>query len=155
MTLKMDSRDDRIGRSVSLGEMLGLSGVMPPTPANQRSGNRKERDDEVFDLSGFRNRLVSGLDRRMETSLFETPCVLKTGMSVDDALGGGVGLGKLSVIGGAHEDVSNVLAHAVLRLSERCAVLYMPIWEREEDAIARLIRAEMDDKVSVVSRMLV
>lgn len=148
MTLKMDSRDDRIGRSVSLGEMLGLSGVMPPTPANQRSGNRKERDDEVFDLSGFRNRLVSGLDRRMETSLFETPCVLKTGMSVDDALGGGVGLGKLSVIGGEHEDVSNVLAHAVLRLSERCAVLYMPIWEREEDAIARLIRAEMDDKVS-------
>ena len=148
MTLKMDSRDDRIGRSVSLGEMLGLSGVMPPTPANQRSGNRKERDDEVFDLSGFRNRLVSGLDRRMETSLFETPCVLKTGMSVDDALGGGVGLGKLIVIGGAHEDVSNVLAHAVLRLSERCAVLYMPIWEREEDAIARLIRAEMDDKVS-------
>ncbi|MGN8707997.1 hypothetical protein ACTNDK_05595 [Collinsella sp. HCP3S3_B1] len=148
MTLKMDSRDDRIGRSVSLGEMLGLSGVIPPTPANQRSGNRKERDDEVFDLSGFRNRLVSGLDRRMETSLFETPCVLKTGMSVDDALGGGVGLGKLSVIGGAHEDVSNVLAHAVLRLSERCAVLYMPIWECEEDAIARLIRAEMDDKVS-------
>ena len=148
MTLKMDSRDDRIGRSVSLGEMLGLSGVIPPTPANQRSGNRKERDDEVFDLSDFHNRLVSGLDRRMETSLFETPCVLKTGMSVDDALGGGVGLGKLSVIGGAHEDVSNVLAHAVLRLSERCAVLYMPIWEREEDAIARLIRAEMDDKVS-------
>lgn len=148
MTLKMDSRDDRIGRSVSLGEMLGHPGVMPPTPANQRSGNRKERDDEVFDLSGFRNRLVSGLDRRMETSLFETPCVLKTGMSVDDALGGGVGLGKLSVIGGAHEDVSNVLAHAVLRLSERYAVLYMPIWEREEDAIARLIRAEMDGKVS-------
>ena len=148
MTLKMDSRDDRIGRSVSLGEMLGLSGVMPPTPANQRSGNRKERDDEVFDLSGFRNRLVSGLDRRMETSLFETPCVLKTGMSVDDALGGGVGLGKLSVIGGAHEDVSNVLVYAALRLSEQCAVLYMPIREREEDAIARLIRAEMDDKVS-------
>lgn len=148
MTLKMDSRDDRIGRSVSLGEMLGLSGVMPPTPANQRSGNRKERDDEVFDLSGFRNRLVSGLDRRMETSLFETPCVLKTGMSVDDALGGGVGLGKLSVIGGAHEDVSNVLVYAALRLSEQCAVLYVPIREREEDAIARLIRAEMDDKVS-------
>ena len=148
MTLKMDSRDDRIGHSVSMGEIMGLPGVIPPTPANQRSGNRKERDDEVFDLSGFRNRLVSGLDRRMETSLFETPCVLKTGMSVDDALGGGVGLGKLSVIGGAHEDVSNVLAHAVLRLSERCAVLYMPIWEREEDAIARLIRAEMDDKVS-------
>lgn len=148
MTLKMGSRDDRIGHSVSMGEIMGLPGVMPPTPANQRSGNRKERDDEVFDLSGFRNRLVSGLDRRMETSLFETPCVLKTGMSVDDALGGGVGLGKLSVIGGAHEDVSNVLAHAVLRLSERCAVLYMPIWEREEDAIARLIRAEMDDKVS-------
>lgn len=148
MTLKMDSRDDRIGRSVSLGEMLGLSGVIPPTPANQRSGNRKERDDEVFDLSGFRNRLVSGLDRRMETSLFETPCVLKTGMSVDDALGGGVGLGKLSVIGGAHEDVSNVLVYAALRLSEQCAVLYMPIRECEEDAIARLIRAKMDDKVS-------
>lgn len=148
MTLKMDSRDDRIGRSVSLGEMLGLSGVMPPTPANQRSGNRKERDDEVFDLSGFRNRLVSGLDRRMETSLFETPCVLKTGMSVDDALGGSVGLGKLSVIGGAHEDVSNVLVYAALRLSEQCAVLYMPIRECEEDAIAQLIRAEMDDKVS-------
>lgn len=148
MTLKMDSRDDRIGRSVSLGEMLGLSGVIPPTPTNQRSGNRKERDDEVFDLSGFHSRLVSGLDRVMETSVLETPRVLKSGMSVDDALGGGIGLGKLSVIGGAHEGVSNVLAHAVLRLSEQCAVLYMPIWEREEDAIARLIRAEMDDKVS-------
>ncbi len=69
-------------------------------------------------------------------------------MPVDDDLGGGVGLGKLSVIGGAHEDVSNVLVYAALRLSEQCAVLYMPIREREEDAIARLIRAEMDDKVS-------
>lgn len=147
MTLKMDSRDDRIGRSVSLGEMLGLPGVMPPTPANQRSGNRKERDDEAFDLSGFRNRLASGLDRGVETSLFVAPRLLKAGMSVDDALGGGVGLGKLSVIGGAHEDVSNVLAHAVLRLSEQCAVLYVPIREREEDAIARLIRAEMGAKV--------
>lgn len=148
MTLKMDSRDDRIGRSVSLGEMLGLPGVMPPTPTNQRSGNRKERDDEGFDLSGFRNRLAFGLDRGAETSLFVAPRLLKAGMSVDDALGGGVGLGKLSVIGGAHEDVSNVLAHAVLRLSEQCAVLYVPIREREEDAIARLIRAEMDGKVS-------
>lgn len=68
-------------------------------------------------------------------------------MSADDALGGGVRLGKLSVIGGAHEDVSNVLAHAVLRLSEQCAVLYVPIREREEDAIARLIRAEMGVKL--------
>lgn len=148
MTLKMDSRDDRIGRSVSLGEMLDLPGVMPPTPANPRSGNRKERDDEGFDLSGFRNRLVSGLDRGMETLALEAPRVLKMGMPVDNALGGGVGLGKLSVIGGAHEGISNVLAHAVLRLSEQCAVLYMPIREREEDAIARLIHAEMDDKVS-------
>lgn len=147
MTRKMDSRDDRIGRSVSLGEMLGLPGVMPPTSANQRSGNRKERDDEGFDLSGFRNRLVSGLDRSMETSVLEAPRVLKTGMPVDDALGGGVGLGKLSVISGAHEGISNVLAHAVLRLSEQCAVLYMPIREREEDAVARLIRAEMGAKV--------
>ena len=148
MTLKMDSRDDRIGRSVSLGEMLDLPGVMPPTPANPRSGNRKERDDEGFDLSGFRNRLVSGLDRGMETLALEAPRVLKIGMPVDNALGGGVGLGKLSVIGGAHEGISNVLAHAVLRLSEQCAVLYMPIREREEDAIARLIHSEMDDKVS-------
>lgn len=100
MTRKMDSRDNRIGRSVSLGEMLGHPGVMPPS-ANRCGGNRGERDDEAFDLSGFRNRLVSGLDRGIETSLFETPRVLKTGMSVDDALGGGVGLGKLSVIGGA------------------------------------------------------
>lgn len=148
MTLKMDTEGDRIGRTVSMGEMMDLPGVMPPTLANQRSGNRKERDDEGFDLSGFRSRLVSGLDRVMETSVLEAPRVLKTGMPVDDALGGGVGLGKLSVIGGAHEDVSNVLVHAALRLSEQCAVLYMPIWEREEDAIARLIRAEMDDKVS-------
>ena len=147
MTLKMDSRDDRIGRSVSLGEMVSFPGVMPPTPANQRSGNRKERDDEGFDLSGFHSRLVSGLDRGMEMSVLEAPRVLKTGMPVDDALGGGIGLGKLSVIGGAHEDVSNVLVYAALRLSERRAVLYMPIWEREEDAIARLIRAEMGDKV--------
>ena len=147
MTLKMDSRDDRIGRSVSLGEMVSFPGVMPPTPANQRSGNRKERDDEGFDLSGFHSRLVSGLDRGMETSVLEAPRVLKTGMPVDDALGGGVGLGKLSVIGGAHEDVSNVLAHAVLCLSEQCTVLYVPMREREEDAVARLIRAEMGAKV--------
>lgn len=147
MTLKMDSRDDRIGRSVSMDEMLSFSGVMSPS-ANRCGGNRGERDDEGFDLSGFRNRLASGLDRGVETSLFETPRVLKTGMSVDDALGGGVGLGKLSVIGGAHEDVSNVLVYAALRLSEQRAVLYMPIREREEDAIARLIRAEMDGKVS-------
>lgn len=147
MTLKMDSRDDRIGRSVSMGEMMGFSGVMPPS-ANRCGGNRGERDDEGFDLSGFHNRLVSGLDRGMETLVLEAPRVLKTGMPVDDALGGGVGLGKLSVIGGAHEDVSNVLVYAALCLSEQCAVLYVPIWEREEDAIARLIRAEMDDKAS-------
>lgn len=147
MTRKMDSRDDRIGRTVSMDEMLGFSGVMPPT-ANRCGGNRGEHDDEGFDLSRFRNRLASGLDRGVETSLFETPRVLKTGMSVDDALAGGIGLGKLSVIGGAHEEVSNVLAHAALRLSERCAVLYVPIWEREEDAITRLIRAEMGDKGS-------
>lgn len=146
MTLKMNTGDDRIGRSVSLGEMLGLPGVMPPS-ANRCGGNRGERDDEAFDLSGFRNRLASGLDRGVETSVLEAPRVLKTGMPVDDALGGGVGLGKLSVIGGAHEDVSNVLAHAVLRLGEQCAVLYVPIREREEDAIARLIRAEMGTKV--------
>lgn len=147
MTLKMDSRDDRIGRTVSMGEMMSFPGVMPLS-ANRCRGNRGERDDEAFDLSGFRNRLASGLDRGAETSLFEIPRVLKTDMSVDDALGGGVGLGKLSVIGGAHEDVSNVLVHAALLLSEQCTVLYVPIREREEDAIARLIRAEMDDKVS-------
>lgn len=146
MTRKMDSRDNRIGCSASLGEMLGLPGVMPPS-ANRCGGNRGERDDEAFDLSGFRNRLASGLDRGVETSVLEAPRVLETGMLVDDALGGGVGLGGLSVIGGAHEDVSNVLAHAALRLSEQCAVLYVPIWEREEDAIARLIRAEMGTKV--------
>ncbi len=146
MTLKMDSRDDRIGRSVSMDEMLSFSGVMSPS-ANRCGGNRGERDDEGFDLSGFRNRLASGLDRGVETSVLEAPRVLKTGMPVDDALGGGVGLGKLSVIGGAHEDVSNVLVYAALRLSEQCAVLYVPIREREEDAIARLIRAEMGTKV--------
>lgn len=146
MTLKMDSRDDRIGRSVSMGELMSFPGVMPPS-ANRCGGNRGERDDEGFDLSGFHSRLVSGLDRGVETSLFAAPRLLKAGMSADDALGGGVGLGKLSVIGGAHEDVSNVLAHAVLRLSEQCAVLYVPIREREEDAIARLIRAEMGVKL--------
>ncbi|WP_373580847.1 hypothetical protein [Collinsella aerofaciens] len=146
MTLKMDSRDDRIGRSVSMDEMLSFSGVMPPS-ANRCGGNRGERDDEAFDLSGFRNRLASGLDRGVETSLFVAPRLLKAGMSVDDALGGGIGLGKLSVIGGVHEDVSNVLAHAVLCLSEQCTVLYVPMREREEDAVARLIRAEMGAKV--------
>ena len=147
MTLKMDSRDDRIGRSVSMGEMMSFPGVMPLS-ANRCRGNRGECDDEGFDLSGFHNRLVSGLDRGVETSVLEAPRVLKTGMPVDDALGGGIGLGKLSVIGGAHEDVSNVLVYAALRLSEQRAVLYMPIREREEGAIARLIRAEMDGKVS-------
>lgn len=146
MARKMNVRDDRIGRTVSMGEMVNLPGVMP-LPANQRVGNCRERDDEGFDLSGFRDRLASGLDRGVETSVFEAPRVLKTGMSVDGALGGGIGRGKLSVIGGAHEDVSNVLVHAALRLSEQCPVLYVPIREREEDAIARLIRAEMDDKM--------
>lgn len=146
MARKMNVRDERIGRTVSMGEMVNLPGVIP-LPANQRVGNCRERDDEGFDLSGFRDRLASGLDRGVETSVFEAPRVLKTGMSVDGALGGGIGLGKLSVIGGAHEDVSNVLAHAALRLSEQCPVLYVPIREREEDAIARLIRAEMDDKM--------
>ena len=32
-------------------------------------------------------------------------------------------------------------------MSEQCAVLYVPVREREEDAIARLIRAEMDGKI--------
>lgn len=147
MTRKMNTGGDRIGRSVSIGEILGMSGVMPTTPANQRVGNCRERDDEGFDLSRFRDRLTAGLDRGMETSVLEAPRVLKTDMPVDGALGGGIGLGKLSVIGGAHEDVSNVLAHAILRLSEQRPVLYVPIREREEDAIARLIRAEMDGKM--------
>lgn len=147
MKRKMNTGGDRIGRTVSMGEILGMPDVMPTTPANQRVGNCRKRDDEGFDLSGFRDRLAAGLDRGVETSVLEAPRVLKTDMPVDGALGGGVELGKLSVIGGAHEDVSNVLAHAVLRLSEQCAVLYVPIREREEDAIARLIRAEMGDKV--------
>lgn len=148
MKRKMNTGGDRIGRTVSMGELMDLPGVIPPLPANRRVGNCRERDDEGFDLSRFRDRLAAGLDRGMETSVLEASRVLKTDMPVDDALGGGVGPGKLSVIGGAHEDVSNVLAHAVLRLSEQCAVLYVPIREREEDTIARLIRAEMDDKVS-------
>ena len=141
MALKINAGDDRIGRSVGMGEMMSFPGVMSPS-ANRCGGNRGERDDEGFDLSGFRKRLASGLDRGVETSVLEAPRALKTGMPVDDALGGGVGLGKLSVICGAHEDVSNVLVYAALHLSGQCAVLYVPIREREEDAIARLIRAE-------------
>lgn len=147
MKRKMNTGGDRIGRTVSMGELMDLPGVIPTTPANQHVGNCRERDDEGFDLSRFRDRLASGLDRGMETSVLEAPRVLKTDMPVDGALGGGVELGKLSVIGGAHEDVSNVLAHAILRLSKQCPVLYVPIREREEDAIARLIRAEMDGKM--------
>ena len=147
MTRKMDSRDNRIGRSASLGEMLGMPGIMPPTDANQRGWIREERGDDGFDISRFHDRLTSELDHVMETSVFEALQVLKTGTPVDDILGGGIGLGKLSVIGGAHEDVSNVLAHAVLCLSEQCTVLYVPMREREEDAVARLIRAEMGTKV--------
>lgn len=147
MMRKTGAGDGRMGRAVGISEMLGQPGVMPPMFANQRGGNPKERDDEGFDLSRFRDRLSSRLDRAMEAPVFEAPRVLKTGMPVDDALGGGVGLGKLSVIGGAHEDVSNVLAHAALCLSEQCAVLYVPIREREEDAIVRLFRVEMDGKM--------
>ena len=40
-----------------------------------------------------------------------------------------------------------MLAHAVLCLSEQRTVLYVPMREREEDAVARLIRAEMGAKV--------
>ncbi len=147
MKRKMSTGGDRIGRTVSMGELMDHPGVIPTTPANQRVGNCRERDDEGFDLSRFRDRLASGLDHGMETSVLEAPRVLKTDTPVDGALGYGIGLGKLSVIGGAHEGVSNVLAHAVLRLSEQYAVLYVPIREREEDAIARLIRAEMDGKM--------
>ena len=147
MKRKMNTGGDRIGRTVSIGELMDLPGVIPPLPTSQRVGNCRERDDEGFDLSRFRDRLAAGLDRGMETSVLEAPRVLKTDMPVDGALGGGVELGKLSVIGGTHEDVSNVLARAVLRLSEQCAVLYVPVREREEDAIARLIRAEMDGKM--------
>ena len=147
MTRKMNTGGDRIGRSVSIGEMLGMPGVMPPTDASQRGWIREERGDDGFDISRFHDRLTSELDHVMETSVFEVLQVLKTGTPVDDILGGGIGLGKLSVIGGAHEDVSNVLAHAALRLSEQRAVLYVPIREREEDAIARLIRAEMGVKL--------
>jgi len=130
-----------------MGEMLGLPGVMPPTDASQRGWIREERGDGGFDISRFHDRLTSGLDHAMETSVFEVLQVLKTGTPVDDILGGGIGLGKLSVIGGAHEDVSNVLARAVLCLSEQRTVLYVPMREREEDAVARLIRAEMGAKV--------
>lgn len=147
MTLKMGSRDDRIGRTVSMGEMVSFPGVMPPTDASQRGWIREERGDDGFDISRFHDRLTSGLDYAMETSVFEVLQVLKTGTPVDGILGSGIGLGKLSVIGGAHEDVSNVLAHAVLCLSEQCTVLYVPMREREEDAVARLIRAEMGSKV--------
>lgn len=147
MKRKMNTGGDRIGRTVSMGEILGMPDVMPATPANQRVGNCRERDDEGFDLSRFRDRLAAGLDRGMETSVLEAPRVLKTDMPVDGAPGGGIELGKLSVIGGAHEGVSNALVHAALRLSEQCPVLYVPIREREEDAIARLIRAEMDGKM--------
>ena len=147
MTRKMDSRDNRIGRSASLGEMLGMPGIMLPTDANQRGWIREERGDDGFDISRFHDRLAFELDHVMETSVFEALQVLKTGTPVDDILGGGIGLGKLSVIGGAHEDVSNVLAHAVLCLSEQCTVLYVPMREREEDAVARLIRAEMGVKL--------
>ncbi len=146
MRRKMDSRDDRIGRTVSMGEMLGLPGVMPPTDASQRGWIREERGDDGFDISRFHDRLTSGLDHAMETSVFEVLQVLKTGTPVDDILGDGIGLGKLSVIGGTHEDVSNVLARAVLCLSEQRTVLYVPMREREEDAVARLIRAEMGAK---------
>lgn len=147
MSLKMNTEGDRIGRTVSMGEMLGLPGVMPPTDASQRGWIREERGDGGFDISRFHDRLTSGLDHAMETSVFEVLQVLKTGTPVDDILGGGIGLGKLSVIGGAHEDVSNVLARAVLCLSEQRTVLYVPMREREEDAVARLIRAEMGAKV--------
>ena len=147
MSLKMNTEGDRIGRTVSMGEMLGLPGVMPPTDASQRGWIREERGDGGFDISRFHDRLTSGLDHAMETSVFEVLQVLKTGTPVDDILGGGIGLGKLSVIGGAHEDVSNVLARAVLCLSEQRTVLYVPMREREQDAVARLIRAEMGAKV--------
>lgn len=147
MTLKMNTEGDRIGRTVSMGEMVSFPGMMPPTNASQRGWIREERGDDGFDISRFHDRLTSGLDYALETSVFEVLQVLKTGTPADDILGGGIGLGKLSVIGGAHEDVSNVLACAVLYLSEQRTVLYVPMREREEDAVARLIRAEMGAKV--------
>ena len=45
MTLKMNTEGDRIGRTVSMGEMVSFPGVMPPS-ANRCGGNRGERDDE-------------------------------------------------------------------------------------------------------------
>lgn len=55
MARKISLEDDRIRRSVSISEILGLPGVMPSTYANQRGENCREHDDESFDLSGFRD----------------------------------------------------------------------------------------------------
>lgn len=55
MARKISLEDDRIRRSVSISEILGLPGVMPSTYANQRGENCREHDDEGFDLSGFRD----------------------------------------------------------------------------------------------------
>lgn len=52
MALKINAGDDRIGRSVGMGEMMSFSSVMPPS-ANRCGGNRGERDDEGLTSAGF------------------------------------------------------------------------------------------------------
>lgn len=52
MKRKMNTGGDRIGRTVSMGELMDLPGVIPTTPANQRVGNCRERDDEGLTSAG-------------------------------------------------------------------------------------------------------
>ena len=138
---------EKIGRTVSVGEAINVLGVMPPGEACGGDVQSRKQSGTVFDLEDFRGRFVAGLDEVVGMLDAETLKMLKLGGPIDAVLGGGVRLDTLSLIGGPHEAVTDLLARAALNLSEQYPVVYVPLRERENEAVARLLRLEMRDEV--------
>ena len=138
---------EKIGRTVSVGEAINVLGVMSPREACGGDVQSRKQGGTVFDLEDFRGRFVAGLDEAVDMLDAETPMMFKLGGPIDAVLGGGVRLDTLSLIGGPHEAVTDLLARAALSLSEQYPVVYVPLRERESEAAARLLRLEMRDEV--------
>ncbi len=136
--------EEKIGRTVSLGEAIG---VMPSGEVRAGDVQAQKQGGAVFDLGDFRERFAAGLDDAINTLDAEASKTLKLGGPIDSALGGGVRLGGLSLIGGSHETVTDLLARAALSLSEHYPVVYVPLRERENEAATRLLRLEMRGEV--------
>lgn len=149
--IELDQRkmpwEEKIGRTVNVGEAIGVAGVMPSCEAHAGDVRSLKQGGAMFDLRDFRKRFAAGLDDAVGALGTEVPKTFKLGGPIDAALGGGVRLGSLSLIGGPHETVTDLLARAALGLSEQYPMVYVPLREREHEAAARLLRLEMRDEV--------